>query len=63
MTDFKPFDLAIVGGGINGTEIDAEFARTGEDVLWRRSKLGLHRRESAQRAVIDWMEPVACGGS
>jgi glycerol-3-phosphate dehydrogenase len=53
MTDFKLFHLAIVGGGINGTGIDAEFARTGEDVLWRRSRLGLHLPESAQRAVID----------
>jgi hypothetical protein len=63
MTDFKPFDLVIAGGGINGTGIDAEFARTSEDVLWRRSKLGLHLPESAQRAVFDWMKRAARDGS
>ena len=63
MTDFKPFDLAIVGGGTNGAGIDAEFACTGKDVLWRRSRLGLHLPESAQRAVIDWTERAPRGGS
>ena len=32
-----------------------EFARTGEDVLWRRSKLGLHLDAAAQQAIADWM--------
>ena len=31
-----------------------EFARTAEDVLWRRSKLGLHLSEDAQDAVARW---------
>ena len=31
-----------------------EYARTAEDVLWRRSKLGLHLAEDAQQAVTDW---------
>jgi glycerol-3-phosphate dehydrogenase len=36
-----------------------EWARTGDDVLWRRSKLGLHM-SAEQRAGVDaWMESVA----
>ncbi|MBL7373352.1 glycerol-3-phosphate dehydrogenase, partial [Escherichia coli] len=35
-----------LGAGLTATEIrwmrDQEWARTAEDVLWRRSKLGLH---------------------
>ena len=34
---------------------DNEFARTGEDVLWRRTKLGLRLTKSEQAAVEDWM--------
>jgi glycerol-3-phosphate dehydrogenase len=34
------------GGGLTGAEVDylarEEFARTADDILWRRSKLGLH---------------------
>ena len=33
---------------------DVEWARTAEDVLWRRSKLGLHLPPDAARAVADW---------
>ena len=32
-----------------------EFARTGQDVLWRRSKLGLHLTPEQQQQVSDWM--------
>ena len=32
-----------------------EWARTGEDVLWRRSKLGLHLSASERAAVTKWM--------
>ena len=35
---------------------DVEFARTGEDVLWRRSKLGLHLDQAGRDAIIRWME-------
>ena len=36
---------------------DEEWARTAEDVLWRRSKLGLHMSEDQQRAVRNsWAE-------
>ncbi len=31
-----------------------EFATSTEDVLWRRSKLGLHLDDTAQRKVQDW---------
>ncbi|WP_417622292.1 glycerol-3-phosphate dehydrogenase [Parasphingorhabdus sp.] len=34
--------------------VDHEFARTAEDVLWRRSKLGLHMNEAGQQAVEQW---------
>jgi glycerol-3-phosphate dehydrogenase len=34
---------------------DVEWARTGEDVLWRRTKLGLHLPSSEQDAVGRWM--------
>ena len=32
-----------------------EWAVAAEDVLWRRSKLGLHLNETQRRAVADWM--------
>jgi glycerol-3-phosphate dehydrogenase len=32
-----------------------EFARTAEDVLWRRSKLGLRLTEAQQAALAEWM--------
>lgn len=32
-----------------------EWARTGEDVLWRRSKLGLHLTPAQREAVAQWM--------
>jgi glycerol-3-phosphate dehydrogenase len=38
---------------------DQEWARTAKDVLWRRSKLGLHLDESQQQAVADWLEDPA----
>lgn len=54
-------DLGIdFGGGLSEAEvrhlIDREWAQTAEDVLWRRSKLGLHL-DAAQRAhLAAWME-------
>jgi glycerol-3-phosphate dehydrogenase len=42
-----------LGGGLTATEVrwmrDREWARTAEDVLWRRSKIGLHAPEAAAR--------------
>ncbi|ABC62794.1 glycerol-3-phosphate dehydrogenase [Erythrobacter litoralis] len=34
--------------------VEREFARTAEDVLWRRSKLGLHLDSEAQNRVAAW---------
>ena len=34
--------------------VDHEYARAAQDVLWRRSKLGLHLPDEAQQAVADW---------
>ena len=36
-----------------------EYARTAEDVLWRRSKLGLHLPAEAQQAVAEWFAAAA----
>ena len=36
-----------------------EWARTGEDVLWRRSKLGLHLNAAERDAVTAWMSRFA----
>jgi glycerol-3-phosphate dehydrogenase len=49
-----------IGGGVYGRELDYliayEFARSADDVLWRRSKLGLHLDEETQAAIHDYME-------
>lgn len=46
------------GAGLYETElhwlITHEFATTAEDVLWRRSKLGLHMSEAEKAAVAEW---------
>lgn len=34
--------------------VEHEFARTAEDVLWRRSKLGLHLEKDARTRVAEW---------
>ncbi|WP_260928740.1 glycerol-3-phosphate dehydrogenase [Novosphingobium sp. 9] len=43
------------GGGLHATEVDylvrAEWARSGEDILYRRSKLGLHVPAGTQDAI------------
>ena len=50
------------GAGLTEREVDhlrrEEWARTGEDVLWRRSKLGLHMTH-AQRAAVEALFPAA----
>lgn len=39
---------------------DNEWARTAEDVLWRRTKMGLHLSASERAAVAEWFgEPAA----
>ena len=47
------------GAGLTEAEADylrrEEWARTAEDVLWRRTKLGLHMSEGEQAALKEWM--------
>ena len=35
---------------------DHEWAKSADDVLWRRSKLGLHLSEAERAAVARWCE-------
>ncbi len=48
------------GGGVTAAEIDylidQEWARTAEDVLWRRSKLGLHLNKAACDRLALYMQ-------
>ncbi len=56
---------AHMDGDLYEAELDylvtQEFVRTAEDVLWRRSKLGLHLDDAGRQAVHDWFakQPVA----
>lgn len=34
--------------------IDVEWARTAEDILWRRSKRGLHLNDAEKNRLVDW---------
>ena len=49
-----------LGGGLSRAEVDylreTEWARDAEDVLWRRSKLGLHLSETEREAVAEYMK-------
>ncbi len=49
-----------LGGDLYEAELDHlvanEWAMTAEDVLWRRSKLGLHLDAVARRRVADWFD-------
>jgi glycerol-3-phosphate dehydrogenase len=59
--------LSDLGHHFGGTLYEAElrylaakeYACTGDDVLWRRSKLGLHLSEGAAAQVTAWMEQRA----
>ena len=58
-----PADLGEdLGAGLSERELDylrtKEWARTAEDVLWRRSKLGLHMTPAQREAVARRMEAV-----
>ena len=48
------------GGDLHGNEIrylqDQEWAMTADDVLWRRSKLGLHAAPETVAAVERWFD-------
>ncbi|MGF1624380.1 MAG: glycerol-3-phosphate dehydrogenase [Alphaproteobacteria bacterium] len=54
------------GGGLHEAElrylVDQEFARTAQDVLWRRSKLGLHVGPETREAVARWLEAREAAG-
>jgi glycerol-3-phosphate dehydrogenase len=39
--------------------VAVEFARTAEDILWRRTKLGLAMTEAGQRSLAAWLESRA----
>jgi len=47
------------GAGLTEREVDhfmnREWARTAEDVLWRRSKIGLHLNAAERAAVVDYV--------
>ena len=49
---------AHLGGDLYEAElrylVDCEYARSAEDVLWRRSKLGLHLSDETQESVREW---------
>ncbi|MEQ9345902.1 MAG: glycerol-3-phosphate dehydrogenase [Thalassospira sp.] len=36
--------------------VDAEWAKSAEDVLWRRSKLGLHLSDKTRNAIVQWFK-------
>ncbi|MCD1621653.1 glycerol-3-phosphate dehydrogenase [Citromicrobium bathyomarinum] len=60
-SEAAPADLgAEIAPGVFEAELrylrDVEFARTGEDVLWRRSKLGLHLNEAGRSAIARWFD-------
>ena len=55
----SPADLGLeIAPGLHERELEylraSEWACTAEDVLWRRSKLGLHLPPDAAQAVADW---------
>lgn len=38
--------------------VNEEFARSPQDILWRRSKLGLHLPAETERRVADWLDKL-----
>ena len=58
-------DLGDSFGPLSGREVDylvnEEWAETAEDVLWRRSKLGLHLSDAEQSALRTYMGQKAGG--
>ena len=59
-------DLGVdLGADLTGAEVawmmDHEFARTADDILWRRSKLGLHMTDAERAGVADYL--AAQGGT
>lgn len=63
---FELGDLgAHFGAGLTAREVDyfiaSEWARTAEDVLWRRSKAGLHMTDAERAAVADYVDRRIAG--
>jgi glycerol-3-phosphate dehydrogenase len=54
------------GCGLTARELDwlvrTEWARTAEDVLWRRTKLGLHLTAAERRGLAQAMESISAAG-
>ncbi|RED44268.1 glycerol-3-phosphate dehydrogenase [Aestuariispira insulae] len=54
-----------LGENIYGAEmsylVEQEWARTAEDILWRRSKLGLHLSEKTIKNIEDWFAGLDTG--
>lgn len=53
-------DLGVdFGAGLSEAEVlylmDEEWAQTAEDILWRRTKLGLHMSEEQQAGLTQWL--------
>ena len=50
---------ADLGGGLSEAEVDYlmdhEWAASAEDILWRRSKLGLHVSRNTEARLDDWL--------
>jgi glycerol-3-phosphate dehydrogenase len=48
------------GAGLYEVEVrylrNHEFARSADDILWRRTKLGLHMSVAQQQALAAWLE-------
>ncbi len=48
-----------IGDGIYAAEVDylrrTEWAREADDILWRRSKLGLHTSQATQQRLAQWL--------
>ncbi|MGB3754400.1 MAG: glycerol-3-phosphate dehydrogenase [Parerythrobacter sp.] len=58
-------DLTFAAPGVLEAELrylrDVEFARTLDDVLWRRSKLGLHLGEAGTATLEEWFARTGTG--
>ena len=59
----RPISAAHFGAGLSEREVDflirTEWARSAEDMLWRRSKLGLHMTQSERTALHLFLETAA----
>lgn len=60
----NPEDMGTAfGGGLTAREvrflIDHEWAKTAEDILWRRTKCGLHMRETEIETFTQWFNDEA----